>query len=253
MAAKKKVVKKRAAKRSRKKAPKLAKRPACAAGAASARRRPAGKVDLVKERPDFFKAGRAPEVVTLPRACFLAIEGKGSPESEAFQSAFGALFGVAYTLKFAMKEEGSDFKVAPPEGLWWSDYDASKLDDPEALWTVPREEWRWKLAMMVPDFVKSGPVESAKRALFDRRGDATAKRVGFERMREGKCVQALHVGPYSDEPATIGRMRELMAERDLVPHGFHHEIYLSDPRRTAPEKTKTILRQPVRKQTGKAR
>ncbi len=214
---------------------------------------PAAKVDLVKERPDFFKAGRAPAVVALPRASFLTIEGKGAPESEAFTSAFGALFGVAYTLKFAMKAEGSDFKVAPPEGLWWSDYDISKLDDPEALWTVPRDEWRWKLVMMVPDFVKKRAVESAKRALLERRGDVTAKRVGLERIREGACVQALHVGPYSDEPETIRRMGALMAERGLVPHGLHHEIYLSDPRRTAPEKTRTILRQPVKKSTRKAR
>ncbi|MHC4250354.1 MAG: GyrI-like domain-containing protein [Planctomycetota bacterium] len=236
----KKTVKKRAAKRPKKKTAKRAKQPA-------------DKVDLVKERPEFFKAGSAPEVVTLPRASFIMIEGKGSPESDEFQSAFGALFGVAYTLKFAMKEEGSDFKVAPPEGLWWSDYDASKLDDPEALWTVPRDEWHWKLVMMVPDFVKKRAAEGARRALFDRRGDATAKRVGFERIREGQCIQILHVGPYSDEPASIRKMGELMAERGLVPHGLHHEIYLSDPRRTAPEKTKTILRQPVRKPTGKAR
>ena len=212
-----------------------------------------GKVDLVKERPEFFKAGRKPVVVTLPRASFLAIEGEGSPESEAFTAAFGALFGVAYTLKFAMKEEGRDFKVAPPEGLWWSDYDTSKLDDPEALWTVPRDEWRWKLVMMVPDFVRKGAVEAARAALFEKRGDATAKRVGLERIREGLCVQALHVGPYSDEPATIALMGEVMAEHGLVPHGLHHEIYLSDPRRTAPEKTRTILRQPVKRASGKAK
>jgi hypothetical protein len=235
MAAKRKV-----AQKSKKKAPKRAKRRA-------------DKVDLVKERPEFYRATRAPEVVTLPRASFIIIEGKGSPESEAFRSAFGALFGVAYTLKFAMKETGRDFKVAPPEGLWWSDYDVSKLDDPEALWTVPREEWRWELVMMVPDFVKKPAVDAAKRALFDRRGDATAKRVRIERMCEGRCVQVLHVGPYSDEPATIRRMGELMAERVLVPHRLHHEIYLSDPRRTAPEKTKTILRQPVKQPAGKAR
>jgi len=213
----------------------------------------AGKVDLVKERPEFFKAGRGPEVVTLPRASFLAIEGKGSPESEAFGAAFGALFGVACTLKFAMKEEGRDFKVAPPEGLWWSDYDTSKLDDPEALWTVPREEWRWKLVMMVPDFVKKRAVEAAKAALFEKRGDATAKSVGLESIREGLCVQALHVGSYSDEPATIVLMGKVMSEQGLVPHGLHHEIYLSDPRRTAPEKTRTILRQPVKRRPRKAR
>jgi len=214
---------------------------------------PAGKVDLVKERPEFFKAGRGPEVVTLPRASFLVIEGEGSPESEAFAAAFGALFGVAYTLKFAMKEEGRDFKVAPPEGLWWSDYDTSKLDDPEALWSVPRDEWRWKLVMMVPDFVKKRAVEAAKAALFEKRGDATAKRVGLEGMREGLCVQALHVGPYSDEPATIALMGEVMSEHSVLPHGLHHEIYLSDPRRTAPEKTRTILRQPVKRASGKAK
>ena len=235
---------KKARKKTRKKARKAAKKKS---------RGRSDKVDLVKERPDFFKAGRKPGVVTLPRASFLAIEGRGSPESEAFAAAFGALFGVAYTLKFAMKEEGRDFKVAPPEGLWWSDYDISKLDDPEALWTVPRDEWRWKLVMMVPDFVKKRAVEAAKAALVERRGDAAAERVGLESMREGLCVQALHVGPYSDEPATIALMGEVMSEHNLVPHGLHHEIYLSDPRRTAPEKTRTILRQPVKRATGKAR
>ena len=160
---------------------------------------------------------------------------------------------MAYKLKFAMKEEGRDFKVAPPEGLWWSDYDISKLDDPEALWAVPRDEWRWKLVMMVPDFVKKRAVEAAKRALFEKRGDATAERVGLERIREGLCVQALHVGPYSGEPATIARMGEAMSEHGLVPHGLHHEVYLSDPRRTAPEKTRTILRQPVKRAPRKAK
>jgi len=162
---------------------------------------------------------------------------------------------VAYTLKFAMKEKGRDFKVAPPEGLWWSEYDTSRLDDPEALWTVPRDEWCWKLAIMVPDFVKKPAVEAAKRALArkksgGKRGDATADSVRLESLHEGECVQALHVGPYSDEPATIARMQELMAGLGLVPHGLHHEIYLSDPRRTAPEKMRTILRQPVRKSQG---
>lgn len=125
------------------------------------------------------------------------------------------------------------------EGLWWVD-----LDKPFA--EVPREEWRWKLLIRLPDFVTLKMVENAKERVFKKKGIELVKEIKFEEIREGKCVQILHIGPYSTEEETIKKMRNFMKENNLIEKGFHHEIYLSDPSKTTPEKMKTILRQPLR-------
>ena len=186
-------------------------------------------------------------MVRLPALNCLAIEGRGAPEGRDFQDAIGAIHEVAYTLRFSQKAAGHDFKVPPLEALWWSDFDLTRLADSRELWRVPRHTWRWKALLLLPDFVTSEDVRTARQALSDRRGgDPLPTRVHLERIDEGMCVQALHVGPYADEPKTIARMQAVMKEQELTPCGFHHEIYLGDPRRTAPAKLRTILRQPVR-------
>lgn len=206
---------------------------------------PEDKLDLSKLHPADYKSKKTPEIVDLEPGKYLAIEGQGAPESAAFQAAIGALYGVAYTVKMTRKFAGRDFKVATLEGLWWAEYDRAKLADPEALWTVPRDAWRWKVLIRQPEFVTAAEVETAKAAVLKKKGDETVTRVALETLREGKCVQILHVGPYAAEPESIAKMRALMAAQGLAPHGLHHEIYLSDPRRVPPERLKTILRQPV--------
>ena len=201
--------------------------------------RKGAKLDLAKLRPEHFKAKRKPEVVKLALAQYIALEGEGAPGCKAFQDAVGALYGVAYTLKFAMKPKGRDFRVSALEGLWWAGSSGVEFI------STARDKWRWKLLIMVPDFVKRADLGRAKKVLVEKKGRGLFERVELEKLREGRCVQMLHVGPYSDEPASIRAMHELMAEEGLRPSGRHHEIYMSDPRRTAPAKLRTILRQPV--------
>lgn len=199
------------------------------------------KLDVVREHAAFFHAARDPELVKLPAAKYLTLEGEGDPEGPSFKAAVGELYGIAYTLKMAKKALGRDFTVAPLEGLWWSD--AERRDG--ELWRSARESWRWKLMIMLPDFIRSADVSSAAQRLAERRAEALVGTARLERLAEGLCVQALHVGPYATEAQTIARMREVMEARHLAPRGKHHEIYLGDPRRARPEKLKTILRQAV--------
>jgi hypothetical protein len=225
-----------------------AKKPAAVRKPAAAKRRAArGPLDLVRQYAKCFEAARAPAVVRLPAVNCLALEGRGAPESREFQEAIGAMYGVAYTLKFAKKAAGVDYKVPPLEALWWSDDHLARLEDSRALWRVPRQLWRWKLLLLLPEFVTSEDVRSARQTLSDKRGgDPLPQRARLERIEEGTCVQVLHVGPYADEPETVRKMQALMRERGLTPCGLHHEIYLGDPRRSTPAKLRTILRQPVR-------
>jgi hypothetical protein len=208
---------------------------------------PDGPLDIVRKYAACFTAARTPAVVQLPPLSSISLEGRGAPESREFQDAIGALYGTAYTLKFTLKAAGSDFKVPPLEALWWSDYDVGRLADSRGLLRVPRHLWRWKVLLVLPEQVTFEDVRAARQTLSDKRGgDPLPLRVRLEPIDEGKCVQALHVGPYADEPATIRKMHELIREQGLTPCGFHHEIYLGDPRRGDPAKLRTILRQPVR-------
>lgn len=200
------------------------------------------KLDLKKEFKTYYRANTDPEVVEIEEGLFITIEGKGAPESDEFQSKINALYSLAYSIKMLMKREGKDFVVAPLEGLWWVDSDKSFLD-------VPREEWRWKLLIRMPDFITSEIVERAKKEVLKKKKIEIVKEIKLEKMKEGKCVQILHIGPYSTEIRSLKKMRELMEKENLIENGPHHEIYLSDPRRVPEEKLRTILRQPVKERT----
>ncbi len=207
---------------------------------------------LLKEKYDFKKALKAifnppkgePELVEVPPMNFLAIDGAGGPNGNpAFEAATAALYGCAYAIKFSRKKAGigPEFGVQPLEGLWWV-----ASGDPSQYLTVPLDEWRWRLLIGLPDFIKPQELEEAKAELLKKKGrDASAVRL--ERFDEGLCVQTLYVGPYKDEHPTIRRMHDWATGRGLRLHGLHHEIYLGDPRKSAPEKLKTILRQPVKR------
>jgi hypothetical protein len=194
----------------------------------------AAKVDLCKERPTFFKAPRSPELVDLPEAGYLVVAGQGEPGGANFQLQIGAIFSVAYTIKMAAKRKGHDFKVPTFEASWWIRSEEGEL---------PPEKWRWQLLLMLPDFVAEADVEQAKLDVASKKRDSSAIR--FERIRQGRCVQILHVGPYATEDESIQKMTAFMVANALAPDGPHHEVYLSDPNRSKPEALRTILRQRV--------
>jgi hypothetical protein len=199
------------------------------------------KIDFKKTLAHLYRASaKKVAFVEVPRMQFLMIEGRGDPNaSPAFGEAVEALYSVSYTVKFAVKrQEGTDYVVPPLEGLWWA-------DEPVDLWTARREDWRWIAMIMQPDFVTAEMVEAAIAEAKRKKGLEALKRLRFEPLEEGPAAQILHVGPYAEEGPTIERLHEAIRERGLVPRGKHHEIYLADPRRTAPERLRTILRHPV--------
>ncbi len=199
----------------------------------------ATKLDLTKEYKTYYTAKMVPEIVEFGGIPFLTVEGKGEPAGEVFTKAVEALYPLAYGVKNICKKQGKDFAVPKLEGLWWVESNKPALE-------VPRQEWQWKLLIRMPDFVNSGIVEKAREEVFKKKGLDLIKVIKFESVNEGKCIQILHTGPYSTEPETLEKMRKMMKENKLTENGFHHEIYLSDPRKTPPQKMKTILRQPVK-------
>ena len=198
------------------------------------------KLDLVKEYKTYYTAKTNPELVEFNEIPFLTIAGKGEPGGEEFTSKVEALYSLAYGVKNIYKKQGKDFAVPKLEGLWWVNSDKPTLE-------VPREEWQWKLLIRLPDFVTLEAFEKTREEVFKKKRLELTKEIKFEEIKEGRSVQIMHLGPYSIESETIEKMRDFMKKNDLVENGLHHEIYLSDPRKIVPEKMKTILRQPVKK------
>ena len=203
-------------------------------------------VDLVKQHKQLYSPSpRHPSIVEVPELAFLMIDGRGDPGvSEAYQEALQALYGVAYTLKFTLKKEGPerDFKVAPLEGLWWADDEAPTMAELQR----DRDAWNWTMMIALPDAVTAAEVAAAADAAARRRELPAAPRIRLERFAAGLAAQIMHVGPYAEEAPTIERLHAFAAEQGYELRGRHHEIYLGDPRRTAPERLKTVLRHPVR-------
>src|SRR5690606_23609147 len=177
--------------------------------------------------------------VIVPSMRFLMIDGKGDPNGEAFGRAVTALYGVAYPLKFASKQTlGRDYVVPPLEALW-------DAEDWEVYARGDRAEWRWTAMLMVPDWVTDEIVAVAF-AKARAKGEAPLlDAIRVETFDEGRAVQALHIGPYAEEAPLIAAMHAEAERLGLKLRGRHHEIYLSDPRKSAPEKMKTVLRPPV--------
>jgi len=193
--------------------------------------------DFKKEEKSLYPTTSAPSIVDVPTMAFLMTDGVGDPNtSPAYEAAIEALYGLSYAIKMGHKQT-LEFVVPPLEGYWRGD-------------PASKDEFAWTLAIRQPDFVTSEVLDAAKAALAKRKPKLDVTSVRLEQMTEGWCVQALHIGPYDDEPATIAVMSQYAAD-----HGYqededgarrHHEIYLSDPRRTAPDKLKTIIRHPVK-------
>jgi hypothetical protein len=188
-----------------------------------------------------YRASAQPAFVDVPELPFLAVDGAGDPNTApAYAEAVQALYSVAYTLRFALKRrpDGVDAPVLPLEGLWWA-------PDLSAFLTGERDEWRWTMLIRQPEQVGAHDVAEAVAEAQRTKGLPGLDRVRFERFAEGRAAQVLHIGPYSAEGPTIERLHAFIAEQGCRLSGEHHEIYLGDPRRAAPERLRTIIRQPV--------
>ncbi|WP_234660974.1 GyrI-like domain-containing protein [Agromyces marinus] len=210
---------------------------------------PAGhaKYDVKKAHRGLYAPGAGDFVlVDVPPMQYLAVDGHGDPNTAPqYGIAVEALFGTAYAVKFASKRmSGRDFVVAPLEGLWWA-------DDPASFSARRKDEWSWRLLIHQPDWIDQAAVAAAVEATRAKRENPALDRLRLERLHEGQSAQILHVGPYDAEAPTLARLHdEWMPGRGLTFAGPHHEIYLSDARRTAPERLRTVLRQPVRRAAG---
>lgn len=206
--------------------------------------------DFKKECKELYQPKMQPAIIAVPAMKFIAVRGAGDPNTVdgEYQRAVSTLYAVAYTIKMSKKGEHQmpgyfDFTVPPLEGFWWQDglngVDYSR-----------KQDFRWISAIRMPDFVTQTEFEWAK-AEAERKKQLDLSAVGLVTIDEGECVQAMHVGPYDDEPATVARMHAFLQDSgymtDFSDERHHHEIYLSDPRRVDPAKMKTVIRHPVKR------
>ncbi|UCG86066.1 MAG: GyrI-like domain-containing protein [Gemmatimonadota bacterium] len=199
------------------------------------------KIDLFKQlKKAEYAQPKKPVLIDVARGIYLTIDGVGPPGGDEFAAKVGALYAMAYTIKMTRKFDGrQDYVIGKLEGQWWSDRGPD-------LKNIPQEEWRWKLMIRTPDIVGEGEVQEAAKALLRKGKAPEVEQVRLEAIAEGPCVQMLHVGPYEREWETLSQMLAFAGEQGCEPHGRHHEIYLSDPRRVPPQRLKTILRMPVK-------
>jgi hypothetical protein len=199
----------------------------------------AKRIDFKRELCEYYSAGREPAIVDVPEMAFLMIDGHGDPNTAVeYREAIEALYSVAYTAKFTLKHAGVvDYGVMPLEGLWW-------VPDMSKITTADKSAWDWTAMIMQPDQVTSDVFEDARAKAAEKKSLPAISRMRFERFAEGPSAQIMHIGPYSAEGPTIQRLHAFIAAQGYELAGKHHEIYLGDPRRSAPEKLKTIVRQP---------
>jgi hypothetical protein len=201
------------------------------------------KYDVKKARKDLYApSAKDFSVVDVPELRYLAVDGHGDPNTApAYTEAVEALYGTAYGLKFDSKRNlDRDFTVGPLEGLW-------RADDPAVFLTRAKSEWDWTMIVSLPEWITDAQVEAAVANAAEKKDNPALAKLRVLALAEGLSVQILHIGPYDDEAPTLDRLhRAYMPEHGLAFNGDHHEVYLSDPRRTEPAKLKTVLRQPVK-------
>ena len=204
--------------------------------------------DFKKEYKEFYLPDKKPSVVLVPKMNYLAVRGQGDPNQKdgKYKQAIGLLYGIAFTIKMSKKGDHQidgyfDYVVPPLEGFWWQE-GVTGID------YAHKEDFRWISVIRLPDFVT--------KADFDWAVDEATKQTDFSKVEyitydEGLCVQCMHIGSYDEEPKTVALMHEYMKRQgyalDITDQRLHHEIYLSDARKVAPEKLKTVIRHPVRK------
>ncbi len=202
------------------------------------------KIDYKKQLKQFYAAS-VNKIVSLdvPTLPYLMVDGRGDPNTApAFAAAVEVLFAVAYTIKFSVKKSAlaMDYAVMPLEGLWW-------VDDMANFSYADKSDWQWTAMILQPPFITADNVAAAIRAVGQKKSLAALDNVRFDTYTAGCCAQTLHIGPFSEEGPTIAKVHAFIAESGQIRVGKHHEIYLSDPRRTTPDKWKTIIRQRMQK------
>lgn len=199
------------------------------------------KLDLRKElKPFYGPSAKEVSVVDVPPITFLMVDGEGDPNTaESYRQAVEALYSVSYTLKFMVKKSsiGIDYAVMPLEGLWW-------VEDMRLFSTDDKSDWQWTAMIAQPDFITETMFEEARRQAARKKDLLALPKMRFETVPEGMAAQIMHIGPYSAEGPNIEKLHSFIQESVHQLTGKHHEIYLSDPARTAPEKLKTVIRQP---------
>ena len=206
--------------------------------------------DYKKEYKEFYLPGKTPQLVEIPKMNYIAVRGKGNPNEEggAYKESIGLLYGIAFTIKMSKKSSYEiqgyfDYVVPPLEGFW-------RQEGIEGIDYERKEEFQWISVIRLPDFVKKADFDWAIREAETKKKQDFS-RVEFFTYVEGICVQCMHIGPYDDEPATVEAMHKYANssgyELDITDTRYHHEIYLSDPRKCDASKLKTVIRNPVRK------
>ncbi len=206
--------------------------------------------DFKKEYKEFYMPKNSPEIVTVPKANYIAIQGRGDPNEEggAYQKAIAVLYAIAYTLKMSYKTDYRiagfyDYVVPPLEGFWWQEgVDGIDYSD--------KSTFCWISVIRLPDFITKENFDWAVQSA-EKKKKLDCSAAQFMTIEEGLCVQIMHIGAYDDEPETVARMDAFLSENgfesDFADGRLHHEIYLSDARRMAPEKWKTVIRHPIKK------
>jgi hypothetical protein len=196
-------------------------------------------LDLKKDLKHLYAPAKTPSIVEVPAMSFLMIDGRGDPRAESYKEVVGTLFGVAYAVKFHVKKaQGIDFGVMPLEGRWW-------VQENTELDFESRDNWMWTLMIMQPAMVTAEIVDQCRAEVQKKKGLSALPPVRLETFTEGLVGQVLYTGPFADEMPTIERLHDYILAQGGALTGKHHEIYLSDFNRTAPEKLRTILRQPL--------
>ena len=208
--------------------------------------------DFKKEYKEFYMPKNKPGIVMVPGMNYIAVRGSGDPNREngEYKQSIGLLYGIAFTIKMSKKgdhriEGYFDYVVPPLEGFWWQ----SERHSVDEIDYAHKEDFRWISVIRLPDFVKMDDFKWAVDEVTKKKKQDFSK-VEFLTVEEGLCVQCMHIGAYDDEPATVQLMHEFMEkegyELDITDKRKHHEIYLSDARKVAPEKLRTVIRHPVK-------
>lgn len=196
------------------------------------------KLDLGKADKTYYAASPEPSLVEFGTLPYLTLQGQGAPGGAEFTDKVAALIPLAYGMKKRTKQQGRDFVVPKLEAIWW-------VTEEKEAELVPRSEWRWKLLIRMPMFAEEGDFAEVVQQVWESKGNAFVRDARYETFCEGLCVQLLHTGAYEAEEPSIAKIRSFMDRQRLAINGAHHEIYLSDPRKTETAKLKTIIRQPV--------
>ena len=198
------------------------------------------KNDYKKVFKEFYNPPKKPVIIEVPEFNFAMIDGKGNPnESQEYQEALQALYGISFTLKFSLKKKGRiDYSVMPLEGLWW-------VEGKQEFSIDKKEDWAWTSMIMQPELATEDDLTEAMTQLKQKKNPPSLSKVRFESFKEGLAVQIMHIGPYSEEKPTIEKLHAFVENEGYSLRGKHHEIYIGNPEKSAPEKLRTVIRQPI--------